>query len=58
METNEIKTFKLPVLPTDGTSIDIDGELAKFEAEQRKELGLEEGKEQMTITFEGWPPSC
>ena len=44
METNEVKTFRLPVLQMD-TPLDIDGELAKFEAEQRKELGLEEGKE-------------
>ena len=44
METTDTKTFRLPLLQVDA-NVDIDGELAKFETEQRKELGLEEGKE-------------
>jgi predicted nucleotide-binding protein (sugar kinase/HSP70/actin superfamily) len=53
METidNAKKTVHLPVFATGssagaaGATIDIDAELAKFEAEEKKRLGLEEGKE-------------
>jgi predicted nucleotide-binding protein (sugar kinase/HSP70/actin superfamily) len=49
METiqNASKTVHLPILgaPSPGADIDVEAELAKFEAEERKRLGLEDGKE-------------
>src|SRR5688572_6547561 len=47
METhdNAMKTVHLPVWGAPGQELDIEKELAAFEAEERKRLGLEDGKE-------------
>ncbi len=47
METREnaAKTIHLPLMGGQSPILDIDAELAKFEAEERKRLGLEDGKE-------------
>jgi predicted nucleotide-binding protein (sugar kinase/HSP70/actin superfamily) len=45
VETIESGTKKLPILGSNKVDIDIDAELAKFEAEQMALLGLEPGRE-------------
>jgi predicted nucleotide-binding protein (sugar kinase/HSP70/actin superfamily) len=43
--SDDLKTIHLPIASDAGGELDIEAELAKFEAEERKRLGLEEGKE-------------